>query len=64
MTPTTSIRTRRDGSIDTTHYIALGRAARSRQAHDMARAGGRGLARAAMAGTAVIAALVVLPVLF
>ena len=32
------IRTRPDGSIDTAHYMAVGRACRSEAAHDMVRA--------------------------
>lgn len=32
---TDPIRTRPDGSIDTAHYIAKGRLARSRAAHDL-----------------------------
>lgn len=35
---TDPIKTRPDGSIDTAHYIRLGRMARSQAAHDMARA--------------------------
>ena len=31
------IKTRTDGSIDTAHYMRLGRMARSQAAHDMAR---------------------------
>lgn len=35
---TDPIKTRPDGSINTAHYIRLGRMARSQAAHDMARA--------------------------
>lgn len=35
---TDPIKTRTDGSIDTAHYIRVGRKARSQAAHDMARA--------------------------
>lgn len=34
---TDQIKTRPDGSIDTAHYMRLGRIARSQAAHDMAR---------------------------
>lgn len=35
---TDPIKTRPDGSIDTAHYMRLGRQARSQAAHDLARA--------------------------
>lgn len=38
MTQETPIRLRPDGSIDTAHYIALGRVSRSETAHDLAKA--------------------------
>ncbi|MBF9036509.1 hypothetical protein HKCCE2091_19900 [Rhodobacterales bacterium HKCCE2091] len=60
MTADTPIRTRRDGSIDTAHYIARSRALRARAARD---ATGR-LARAAIGGAAVIATLALLPAMF
>lgn len=35
---TDTIKTRPDGSIDTAHYMRIGRLARSQAAHDLARA--------------------------
>lgn len=37
MTPTETIKTRPDGSIDTAHYMARGRKLRSKQAHYLAK---------------------------
>lgn len=61
MTPPTDIRTRADGSIDTAHYLARGRMARSRQAHRLARRARGGIATAAMAGGVALVALAILP---
>jgi len=38
MTEIAEIKTRADGSIDTTYYMAVGRTMRSQQAHDLAKA--------------------------
>ena len=64
MTQETQIRLRPDGSIDTGYYMNRGRAARSEQAHKLARAGGRRVSAVAMAGTAIFAALLLMPVVF
>ena len=59
----TPIRTRRDGSIDTAHYIARGRQARSEQAHNMARNAGAGIARTVTVSALFLCGLAILPFL-
>ena len=55
-------RTRHDGSIDTAHYIARGRAARSRQAHRMARKAGARLGRLTVACGMVLGLVLFAPI--
>lgn len=65
MTTARQIVTRPDGSIDTAHYMARGRQMRSRQAHDLAGRGSRGLARTLPAvALCLVAAILVAPALF
>lgn len=55
---TTPIKTRRDGSIDTAHYMALGRMARSEAAHDLLRRRPRPNRRGLALHVAILAAIV------
>ncbi|MBF9032378.1 hypothetical protein HKCCE3408_18415 [Rhodobacterales bacterium HKCCE3408] len=59
-----TLRTRRDGSIDTSFYMQRGRALRSRQAHMMTHSTSRAVARTAVAATFVFALILVLPAVF
>jgi len=56
MTDTPQIRRRPDGSIDTAHYTARGRACRSEAAHELAGALARPVRRP-LVGLAALAAL-------